>query len=291
MPEELSPTEIPISTYGAQKLASETLICAYCHMFDFVGTVFRFANVVGPHMTHGVSHDFTRRLYADPRRLQILGDGMQSKPYIHADDVVAAMLFLQSIRSQVTTISTSARRTICWCAISLISSSPRWASRTRIRIHRRHSRLARRRAGLSARHLEDPQARLGEQDEFARSGDRRGALAARRDRCRAIANGDSADAISRSCQTRPADRRGGLHRQPRARSAWAGRSELHGLDNLSNGKLSYIEDHLSRPNITFLKADILDREQLIEVTYGHDLVGISPPIPTLSTATIIPSAT
>jgi len=85
---------IPISTYGASKLASETLISAYCHMFDLVGTVFRFANVVGPHMTHGVTRDFTRRLSSDSSRLQILGDGNQSKPYIHADDVVAAMLFL-----------------------------------------------------------------------------------------------------------------------------------------------------------------------------------------------------
>jgi UDP-glucose 4-epimerase len=87
---------VPISTYGASKLASETLVSAYCHMFDMIGTVFRFANVVGPHMTHGVSHDFARRLHADPSYLQILGDGMQSKPYVHTDDVVAAMLFLQS---------------------------------------------------------------------------------------------------------------------------------------------------------------------------------------------------
>jgi UDP-glucose 4-epimerase len=87
---------IPISTYGASKLASEALISAYCHMFDFVGTVCRFANLVGPHMTHGVSHDFTRRLHAEPSRLQILGDGNQSKPYVHVDDVVAAMLFLES---------------------------------------------------------------------------------------------------------------------------------------------------------------------------------------------------
>jgi UDP-glucose 4-epimerase len=96
--EDFSPM-IPISTYGASKLASETLISAYCHMFDMVGTVFRFANVVGPHMTHGVSHDFTRRLHADPSRLQILGDGNQSKPYVHVDDVVAAMLFLQQQQS------------------------------------------------------------------------------------------------------------------------------------------------------------------------------------------------
>lgn len=93
IPEDYAPL-IPISTYGASKLASETLVSAYCHMFDIVGTVFRFANVVGPHMTHGVSHDFTRRLHKDASRLQILGDGMQSKPYIHSDDVVAAILFI-----------------------------------------------------------------------------------------------------------------------------------------------------------------------------------------------------
>jgi UDP-glucose 4-epimerase len=85
---------MPISTYGASKLASEALVSAYCHMFDLVGTVFRFANVVGPHMTHGVTHDFIRRLQVDPTRLRILGDGNQSKPYIHVHDVVAAMLLL-----------------------------------------------------------------------------------------------------------------------------------------------------------------------------------------------------
>jgi UDP-glucose 4-epimerase len=85
---------IPISTYGAQKLASEALISAYVHMFDMVGTVFRFANVVGPHMTHGVSHDFTRRLHDNPLRLDIMGDGKQTKPYVHTSDVVEAMLLL-----------------------------------------------------------------------------------------------------------------------------------------------------------------------------------------------------
>lgn len=88
------PRMLPISTYGASKLASEALIGAYCHMFDLVGTVFRFANVVGPNMTHGVSHDFVKRLRAEPARLQILGDGNQCKPYIHVDDVIAAMLLL-----------------------------------------------------------------------------------------------------------------------------------------------------------------------------------------------------
>jgi UDP-glucose 4-epimerase len=81
----------PISTYGASKLAGEALICSYCHLFDMEALAFRFANVVGPHQTHGVAYDFIRRLLREPDRLTILGDGSQSKSYIHVDDVIAAM--------------------------------------------------------------------------------------------------------------------------------------------------------------------------------------------------------
>lgn len=84
----------PISTYGASKLAGEALICAYCHMFEMHALAFRFANVVGPRQTHGVGYDFVLRLLRDPARLQILGDGSQSKSYVHVDDVLDAMLFL-----------------------------------------------------------------------------------------------------------------------------------------------------------------------------------------------------
>lgn len=85
---------IPISTYGASKLASESLIAAYCHMFGLVGRVFRFANVVGPRQTHGVGYDFVRRLKNDPTALRILGDGTQKKSYIHVDDVLEAILLV-----------------------------------------------------------------------------------------------------------------------------------------------------------------------------------------------------
>ncbi|MFN2623023.1 MAG: NAD-dependent epimerase/dehydratase family protein [Chthoniobacterales bacterium] len=82
---------IPISTYGASKLACEGLIAAYCHMFEMTGRAFRFANVVGPRQTHGVGYDFIRRLKADPTRLRILGDGSQKKSYIHVEDILAAV--------------------------------------------------------------------------------------------------------------------------------------------------------------------------------------------------------
>ncbi len=90
-PESYGPC-LPISTYGASKLACEALISAYCHMFGLRCRAFRFANVVGPRQTHGVGYDFVRRLRADPSRLRILGDGSQSKSYIHVDDVLEAVL-------------------------------------------------------------------------------------------------------------------------------------------------------------------------------------------------------
>ncbi len=73
---------LPISTYGASKLAGEALISAYCHMFGLRGFVFRFGNVIGPRQTHGVGYDFLRRLSSEPCHLSILGDGRQSKSYI-----------------------------------------------------------------------------------------------------------------------------------------------------------------------------------------------------------------
>lgn len=84
---------LPISPYGASKLACEAMIHAYTHMFGLKARVFRFANVVGGHQTHGVSYDFIRRLRQDPRRLHMLGDGTQSKSYIHVEDVVRAIQY------------------------------------------------------------------------------------------------------------------------------------------------------------------------------------------------------
>lgn len=83
---------LPVSTYGASKLAGEALIASYCAMFGLSACVFRFANVVGARQTHGVGFDFLRRLRMDPSRLRILGDGRQSKSYVHVSDVVSAAL-------------------------------------------------------------------------------------------------------------------------------------------------------------------------------------------------------
>lgn len=79
---------LPISTYGASKLAGEALICSYCHMFDIIGRSYRFANVVGGKSTHGIIKDFVEKLSKNPFYLKILGSGKQKKGYIYVEDVI-----------------------------------------------------------------------------------------------------------------------------------------------------------------------------------------------------------
>jgi UDP-glucose 4-epimerase len=90
-PEDYGPL-FPESLYGASKLASEALLSAYTGCFGLTTTIFRFANIIGPVMTHGVIFDFFEKLRNDPSRLEVLGDGTQSKSYLRVEDCVDAML-------------------------------------------------------------------------------------------------------------------------------------------------------------------------------------------------------
>jgi UDP-glucose 4-epimerase len=82
----------PVSMYGASKLACEAIISAFCHMFDMQAWIGRLANIVGSQQTHGVVLDFVKKLRVAPARLEILGDGRQSKPYLHVTECVDAIL-------------------------------------------------------------------------------------------------------------------------------------------------------------------------------------------------------
>jgi UDP-glucose 4-epimerase len=92
IPENYGPA-LPISLYGAGKLASEGLVSAFCGTFGMQAWIYRFANVVGSRATHGVIYDFINKLRQNPVELEILGDGNQNKPYLHIEDCVDGMLF------------------------------------------------------------------------------------------------------------------------------------------------------------------------------------------------------
>jgi UDP-glucose 4-epimerase len=82
----------PESLYAASKLASEGLLSAYSHSYGLRVHLFRFANIIGPGMAHGILPDFLAKLRRDPTRLEVLGDGRQAKSYLRTEDCVAGML-------------------------------------------------------------------------------------------------------------------------------------------------------------------------------------------------------
>lgn len=82
----------PISFYGASKLAAEAYISVYSNNYGIQAWIFRFPNVVGPRATHGVMYDFFKKLKKDSTKLNVLGDGNQSKSYLHVSELIDAML-------------------------------------------------------------------------------------------------------------------------------------------------------------------------------------------------------
>lgn len=93
MHEDLGPLN-PKSMYGAAKLSSEGMISAFSHLYGFQAWIFRPANIIGGRPTHGVIYDFIQKLNKNPNEIKILGDGTQSKSYIHITDVVDGILFV-----------------------------------------------------------------------------------------------------------------------------------------------------------------------------------------------------
>ena len=92
---------LPISNYGAMKLASEALISAASEAYLARANIFRFPNVVGIPATHGVILDFIKKLVITPNTLDVLGNGTQQKSYLHVSDLVDAMLHIRALPSHL----------------------------------------------------------------------------------------------------------------------------------------------------------------------------------------------
>lgn len=88
---ETCPFPEQTSLYGASKLAGEGLIAAYAHGYEMNSLVFRFVSILGPRYTHGHIFDFMKRLKDDASHLEILGNGRQTKSYLHMKDLMAGL--------------------------------------------------------------------------------------------------------------------------------------------------------------------------------------------------------
>lgn len=84
---------LPVSLYGAGKVASEGLISAFCGTFGIRSVIFRFGNIIGERTTHGAVFDFIRQLAKNASELKVLGNGYQAKPYVYVRDLVQGLMF------------------------------------------------------------------------------------------------------------------------------------------------------------------------------------------------------
>jgi UDP-glucose 4-epimerase len=110
-PEVYSPLK-PISLYGATKLACESLISGYCHMFDLSGVTIRLANVIGPRINHGVIYDFVTKLTGNSNCLGILGDGKQNKSFLYIGDCINALMKVAEIEGTFEIFNVGSKDTI-----------------------------------------------------------------------------------------------------------------------------------------------------------------------------------
>ena len=90
--ENLGPC-LPVSLYGAGKVACEGLISGFCGTFGLRAVIFRFGNIIGERTTHGAVFDFIRQLAKNPGELKVLGNGHQAKPYVYVRDLVQGLMF------------------------------------------------------------------------------------------------------------------------------------------------------------------------------------------------------
>lgn len=84
----------PISVYGASKTVCEILYRTYHSLYGFSTAIARYANIVGPRLSHGVIVDFVNKLRSDPTKLEILGDGTQKKSYLYISDAIEASMII-----------------------------------------------------------------------------------------------------------------------------------------------------------------------------------------------------
>ena len=106
----------PVSPYGASKLAGEAYCSAYKRSFGIDTVALRFGNCYGLYSSHksSVVAKFVREAL-EGKSWEIHGNGSQTRDFIHADDVVEAIIraaTVPGVGGEVFQIATSRETTV-----------------------------------------------------------------------------------------------------------------------------------------------------------------------------------
>ena len=85
---------LPVSHYGAGKLASEAFIASFVANYGMQAWIARFANIVGERATHRRTVRLYQSAAPRPRELPVRGNGEQAKPYLYVKELVEALVFV-----------------------------------------------------------------------------------------------------------------------------------------------------------------------------------------------------
>jgi UDP-glucose 4-epimerase len=110
----------PLSPYGAGKLAGEAYVQGFAGSFGMQSAALRFSNVYGPYSLHkdNAIPNFIRRCLRG-ERLEIYGDGSQTRDFIHVHDLcdgIVAAVTADDIRGEVFQLGTSVETSIAQLA-------------------------------------------------------------------------------------------------------------------------------------------------------------------------------
>ena len=86
---------VPELFYGASKLACESLINIYKAKHNIQGWTYRFGNIIGGRMNHGVILDFLEQL-RDYNEIRMHGDGSQVRSFLYIQDLLDALTTSES---------------------------------------------------------------------------------------------------------------------------------------------------------------------------------------------------
>ncbi len=86
----------PASNYGAMKLASEAYLSSFSNKYDAKISIFRFPNVVGKNLTHGLLYDMKKKILSKNKFINVLGNGEQQKPYSNVEEIIKCMIFFKN---------------------------------------------------------------------------------------------------------------------------------------------------------------------------------------------------
>lgn len=87
----------PASFYGASKVAGEAFVQASAFDSQAQMRIVRPCNIVGPTMSHGALASFATQIWSGSGVLRGLGDGQQTRSFLHVEDCANAILHVAQI--------------------------------------------------------------------------------------------------------------------------------------------------------------------------------------------------